>query len=206
MSDETRARANQLAAPLVAVFRDGIGRSREEVDASLAAVEAEPRDQRLKAGLIKLLEDRATWGVTSDLEPELVRREVFTRATAARASLGPGERFDRGLVLAEVAKALRSDADVGRARALRRSACDERALRVRSGDPRRTGSSIRGRSGTSGALARGARGHRCASALRPAWRGRCFGDSNFSACSTAFARPRAATKFASMARSACSTR
>ena len=98
VSDETRARANQLATPLVAVFRGGIGRSREEVDASLAAVEAEPRDQRLKAGLIKLLEDRATWGVTSDLEPDLVRREVFTRATAARASLGPGERFDRGLV------------------------------------------------------------------------------------------------------------
>jgi len=111
VSDETRARANQLAAPLVAIFRDGIGQSREEVDASLAAVEAEPRDLRLKAGLIKLLEDRATWGVTSDLEPDLVRREVFTRATAVRASLGPGERFDRGLVLAEVAKALRSDAD-----------------------------------------------------------------------------------------------
>ena len=64
VSDETRARANQLAVPLVAVFRDGIGRSREEVDASLAAVEAEPRDQRLKAGLIKLLEDRATWSIS----------------------------------------------------------------------------------------------------------------------------------------------
>jgi len=111
VSDETRARASDLAAPLVAIFRDGIGQSREDVDASLGAIEAEPRDQRLKAGLIKLLEDRATWSVTSDLEPDLVRREVFTRATAVRASLVPGERFDRSHVLAEAAKALQSDAD-----------------------------------------------------------------------------------------------
>ena len=75
--------------------------------------------------------------------------------------------------------ALQSDADVGRARALRRSAGDERALRVRSGDPRRAGSSIRGRSGTGGALARGARGHRCPPSFARAWRARSFAELKF---------------------------
>jgi uncharacterized protein len=109
VTDETRARARDLAALLVAIFRDGIGQTREEVDAALSAVEADPRHHRLKAGLIKLLDDRATWSVTSNFSPELVRREVFSRATAARASLDPGERFDRGRVLTAAASALQSD-------------------------------------------------------------------------------------------------
>jgi predicted nuclease of restriction endonuclease-like RecB superfamily len=111
VSDDTRARAARLAALLVAIFRDGIGRTREDVDAALAGVDAEPRDQRMKAALIKLLEDRVTWSVTSDLDPEQVRRELFARATELRAQLGAGDRFDRGRVVADVATDLRSDAD-----------------------------------------------------------------------------------------------
>ncbi len=112
VSDETRARAHDLALGLVAAFRDGVGRTRDEIDAELAVIEAEPRDQRLKAGLVKLLDDRSTWNVTSDLNPELVRRELFTRATSARAALGAGERFDRSRILAEAASALHARADV----------------------------------------------------------------------------------------------
>ena len=99
----SRSRAGQLAAELIAVLGENAGRPREEVEAALAAVDVLPREVRLKDGLIKLLDDRATWGVPGGLDPEEVRRDVFLRATAVRAALSPGQRFDRGAVLASVA-------------------------------------------------------------------------------------------------------
>jgi predicted nuclease of restriction endonuclease-like RecB superfamily len=111
LADDARMRASRLAALLVAVYQGGVGGTRDEIAAQVAAVEAAPRDQRLKAGLVKLLDDRATWSITGDLDPETARRETFTRATAVRASLGAGERFDRTSVLAESARALGTDVD-----------------------------------------------------------------------------------------------
>ena len=72
---------------------------------ALSAVEAAPREHRLRAGLVKLIEDRCEFDVGGDADPEAVRRDVFMRASAARAALAAAERFDRGAVLAEVARA-----------------------------------------------------------------------------------------------------
>lgn len=98
-----RSRAGELAAELLAVIGENAGRPREEVEAALGAIDVLPREVRLKEGLIKLLDDRSTWGVPGGLDPEDVRRDVFLRATATRAALTPGQRFDRGAVLASVA-------------------------------------------------------------------------------------------------------
>jgi predicted nuclease of restriction endonuclease-like RecB superfamily len=111
VTEESRARAGQLAIDLVRVFREAVGSTREDLEAVLAGIEVEPRDQRLKAALIKLLDDRTTWSVTSDLDPETVRREIFAHATEQRASLGAGERFDRARVMERIAIALGSDAN-----------------------------------------------------------------------------------------------
>lgn len=100
-----RARAVALAGQLIRLFQDHIGRSREEVESAVAAVETLPREVRVKDGLCKLLDDRATWGVPGGLDPEEVRRDVFLHATAVRAALTPGRRFERGDILGAIATA-----------------------------------------------------------------------------------------------------
>ena len=50
------------------------------------------------------IEDRCEFDGGADVDPEAVRRDVFTRASATRAALGAADRFDRDAVLAEVAR------------------------------------------------------------------------------------------------------
>jgi predicted nuclease of restriction endonuclease-like RecB superfamily len=109
LGDEGRERALGLAGALCDLFGASIGLSRDDVDAALGAVAAEPRDQRVKDGLTKLLDDRCTWSLAHDLEPEKARRELFGRATLARRSLCAGQRFDREAVVGEAATALAVD-------------------------------------------------------------------------------------------------
>jgi predicted nuclease of restriction endonuclease-like RecB superfamily len=103
LGDEGRERALELARVLVDLFRTSVGLSRDEVEAALSAVDAEARDQRMKDGLVKLLDDRCTWNLAHDLDPETARRELFRRATIARRELGSGERFDRAAVVSAAA-------------------------------------------------------------------------------------------------------
>jgi predicted nuclease of restriction endonuclease-like RecB superfamily len=99
-----RERARALAEALVAVAAAHVGRTREDLVGAMSAVEAGPREHRLRDGLVKLIEDRCEWNAAGDADPEAVRRDVFTRASAARAALGGADRFDRAAVLAEVAR------------------------------------------------------------------------------------------------------
>jgi predicted nuclease of restriction endonuclease-like RecB superfamily len=109
LNDEGRTRAVEVAATLIDVFRHSVGLSRDEVDAALGAVDVGPREQRMKDGLAKLLDDRAEWTLANELEPEAVRRTVFLRAAEKRRSLAAGGRFDREAVLAEAAAVLGAD-------------------------------------------------------------------------------------------------
>lgn len=98
-----RARAVAIGTELLAIYQEHVGHSREELETALAGVDVLPREARLKEGLVKLLDDRSTWGIPGGLDPEEVRRDVFLRATASRAALSTGQRFDRAAVLAEIA-------------------------------------------------------------------------------------------------------
>ncbi|HEX4447528.1 MAG TPA: DUF790 family protein [Polyangiaceae bacterium] len=100
---EGDARACVLAEQLIAIAASHVGRTREELTVALDTVEAGPREYRLRDGLVKLIEDRCEFDGGSDADPEAVRRDVFTRASAAREALEAAERFDRGAVLAAVA-------------------------------------------------------------------------------------------------------
>src|SRR5688572_13923972 len=84
-------------------MRAAIGRSREEVEAGLATVEAPPRARKLVLGLRKILDDHATWEGVSPLDPIAVRRAVFERASAARQALPEDALFDRARILEEAA-------------------------------------------------------------------------------------------------------
>jgi len=105
-----RAEAMRLAAELIPIFRAGIGQSREDVEGELSTVETSPRCQKIKEGLVKLLEDRCAWGMETGFDPADLRREVFTLAAKARRAQGGAARFDRAAVLAEVSAARGLDA------------------------------------------------------------------------------------------------
>jgi hypothetical protein len=98
-----RERACAIASALLSAAAAHVGRTREELASALASVDAGPREHRLRDGLAKLVEDRCQFDAAEGLDPVEVRRDVFTRASAARAALGPTERFDRHAVLAGVA-------------------------------------------------------------------------------------------------------
>ncbi len=98
-----RERAEGLAAGLLSVALAHVGRTREELEGALSAIDVEPRDHRLRAGLIKLIEDRCEFDTNDDADAEEVRRQVFTLASATRAALGISDRLDRGAILSQVA-------------------------------------------------------------------------------------------------------
>lgn len=99
-----RASARSIAAVLVSTASSLVGRTREELLLALSAVDVGPREYRLKDGLVKLIEDRCEFDAAGGEEPHSLRRDVFARASAARAALEASERFDRRAVIAEIAR------------------------------------------------------------------------------------------------------
>jgi len=104
----TRARAEAIARELVGVAHSHLGGARGELEAALAAVDALPKDTKLKAGLIKLVVDRCEFEAAPPVSPEELRRELFSRAAAERREHG---HLDRGKLVADVAAAHRLSAE-----------------------------------------------------------------------------------------------
>lgn len=100
-----RAQALELATTLLELARSHVGRTRAELEEVIDAVVGDARDRKLAAGLAKLVWDRVELEEDAPIDPEELRREVFTRAAAAWASLSPSAEFDRGAVLADIAAA-----------------------------------------------------------------------------------------------------
>lgn len=98
-----RQRALTLAETLVAITVASVGLARDDLLLALAAVDVGPREHRLRDGLVKLIEDRCQFDTRDDADPEETRRQVFSRASEARASLPAGVLLDRETLLAEVA-------------------------------------------------------------------------------------------------------
>jgi len=111
MSGPLRERALAMAAEISGTAAAMVGSSREDLLEAFLAIEASVREQRVKDGLVKLVLDRCTFGVEETLPPSAVRRAVFLRAAAARRALGPGQPFDRRLVLEAAGSELGADAD-----------------------------------------------------------------------------------------------
>lgn len=110
LKEDGRARALAMATQMVErlqlLHAEG-GASRKDVEDALASTEVDARDQKVKAGLLKLCLDRCTFEAEPELEPEALRREVFERAASARKK----GAFVRSDVLAEVAALRETTAD-----------------------------------------------------------------------------------------------
>ena len=105
LDKEARVRALELASRLIDVVAAHVNETQEDLAAALATVDSLPRDVRMRDGFAKLLEDRCDFGASTDIDPEEIRREVFTLASTMRAEKEPGEKLDRVRVLQAVAQA-----------------------------------------------------------------------------------------------------
>ncbi len=106
-----RERALELAEQLLLATDASIGASREMWEVAVRAVECGAAQRILRDGLTKLIEDALEFESPSELDPQIVRRELYVAANASRSSLEPGALFDRGAVLAHVAGVLGVPAD-----------------------------------------------------------------------------------------------
>lgn len=111
LSAAERARATELGQQLLDVTRAALGQEREEVEAGWAAVPCSAKERKLLLGLSHLVESRSEFSSPSGVEPERIRRAVFERAASLRASLAPGEKLERGVVLEQVAAELSTTAE-----------------------------------------------------------------------------------------------
>ena len=98
-----RIRARSVAEAILDEARAHVGRSREELDLALGTIDVEPRDERLKAGLAKLVDDRCAFEADEKLDAPALRSALFLRASAARRSQPPDARFDRAAIVAAFA-------------------------------------------------------------------------------------------------------
>jgi len=100
-----RVRAVEIASELLEVASVQVGETRATLLASLKATPVEASEQKLVAGLVKLLLDATEFESELDVDPVALRAEVFARASELRAETTGVETFDRDAVLAESAEA-----------------------------------------------------------------------------------------------------
>ena len=114
--DPTNPDLLETAENLLLIFRDGVGRSRGELEEEIQTLlgEGPPLSNIAQQGLAKVLEDRAEFEVVSEAHPEELRRVVFTLAAEQRRSLrsaGYRAPFRRDKALAEAAEQLKLTPD-----------------------------------------------------------------------------------------------
>jgi predicted nuclease of restriction endonuclease-like RecB superfamily len=102
----------EMAESLLVVFREGVGKTRGEIEGEIDELVGEGLATLVQRGLAKVLEDGAEFEVVADVPPETIREKVFTAAAAHRkAQRAAGYRapFRREAVLEEVAAACQLD-------------------------------------------------------------------------------------------------
>ncbi len=99
----------EVAESLLLLFREGVGRTRGEIESEFEELVGEDPKTLIHRGLAKVLEDRAEFEVVADIPPEQLREAVFTAAarerTANRAA-GHHAKFRRDDVLKSVSDTL----------------------------------------------------------------------------------------------------
>lgn len=100
----------EVAESLLLIFREGVGRTRGEIETEIDELVGEGLATLAHRGLAKILEDRAEFEVVADVPPESLRDQVFTAAAEHRKALRIAGQarapFRREAVLEGVAKAL----------------------------------------------------------------------------------------------------
>ncbi len=105
-SAEARVRAGVLGAEVLLVIAGHVGQTRIVVEEALSGLESTPQEKKLLSALKKLALDDCAFDSNAALDAPSLRREVFSRAVAARQQLAIGARFERQAVLADTATVL----------------------------------------------------------------------------------------------------
>lgn len=113
--DRTDEQWLEVAESLLLIFREGVGRTRGEIETEIDELLGEGLATLAHRGLAKILEDRCEFEVVADVPPESLREQVFAAAAAHRKSLiAQGQAklpFRRDLVLDGVAQELKLTAE-----------------------------------------------------------------------------------------------
>lgn len=105
LGGQLRERAAELAETYLGIAQSHVGSAHHEVKAAWSAVEVAPREIKLGAGLLKLIEDACEFEAESQIDPMKLRAELFTRAAERRRGLSEEQRFDRTAALSDIAMA-----------------------------------------------------------------------------------------------------
>ena len=104
LSPAERARALELTSQVSELLQEHVGKTRQELELTLASLALEPRERTLGQALAKLACDRAEFESADNLGAAALRAELFLEAALRRRALGPGESLDRERVLEIVAE------------------------------------------------------------------------------------------------------
>jgi predicted nuclease of restriction endonuclease-like RecB superfamily len=101
----------EVAESLLLIFREGVGRTRGEIETEIDELVGEGLATLAHRGLAKILEDRAEFEVVSDVAPDELREKIFTAAAEHRKTLRvsgqPRAPFRRDVVIDSVAQELK---------------------------------------------------------------------------------------------------
>jgi predicted nuclease of restriction endonuclease-like RecB superfamily len=103
LAGAARQRAEEIALIALETARGYIGRSRQQVVAAWEQLPRSAREQRLFAGILKVVEDACEFAAQPELDAEAVRRALFEEAQRERRRLEPGHAFSREAVLERIA-------------------------------------------------------------------------------------------------------
>jgi predicted nuclease of restriction endonuclease-like RecB superfamily len=95
-----RERARELAASYIELAAGSVGSAHHELKELWSAIEVPPREIKLAAGLLKLVEDACEFEAESAVDPRVLREALFALAAERRKALAEEERFERGALLA----------------------------------------------------------------------------------------------------------
>ena len=100
----------EVAESLLLIFREGVGRTRGEIESEIDELVGEGLATLAHRGLAKILEDRAEFEVVADVPPESLREKIFAAAAEQRKALRVAGQarapFRRDAVLEAVATGL----------------------------------------------------------------------------------------------------
>ena len=101
----------EVAESLLLIFREGVGRTRGEIETEIDELVGEGLATLAHRGLAKIVEDRAEFEVVADVPPDSLREKIFTAAAEQRKTLRASGQarapFRREAVLDAVAEELK---------------------------------------------------------------------------------------------------
>lgn len=95
LSDKLRPRALELARDYLGLAEAHVGASRAELEEAWEGVKIAASERKLALGLCKLVEDRVQFDVQSELDPRVLRSEIFEAVARERQQLADDQAFDR---------------------------------------------------------------------------------------------------------------